>query len=275
MIEARRSDTEQKPDTRQKSDTEPAKHELPKPTRELAAHPLLGHDRAGFGCGGRARSSARRPKNWGRSWQWRRSRLRFAILLTDQITLYAKIAGYLRSIRVERGDHVGAGQVLGVIESPENDEDVVSARSDAIIKHINAERARRLVTPGIISEADKESAENDERMAQATLQRLSYVSAYESVRAPFDGVITARYVDPGALLPAATGATASAQPIVDVARVDQSRIFVPLGKTRLRSSGPVTTCCCGRMSCRRNRSMRISPVALQRWINERGACSAR
>ncbi len=148
----------------------------------------------------------------------------------EQITLYAKIAGYLQSVRVERGEHVAAGQVLGVIQSPENDEDVISARSDAIIKHINAERARRLVTPGIISEADKESAENDDRMAQATLRRLNYVSGYESVRAPFEGVVTARYVDPGALLPAATGATVSAQPIVDLARVDKLRIFVYVGQ---------------------------------------------
>ncbi|HEX3775752.1 MAG TPA: efflux RND transporter periplasmic adaptor subunit [Polyangiaceae bacterium] len=148
----------------------------------------------------------------------------------EQITLYAKIAGYLRSIRVERGDHVESGQLLAQIESPENDADVISARSDAVIKHINAERARKLVTPGIISETDKENAENAEHMAQATLQRLNDVKSYETVRAPFKGVVTARYVDPGALMPAATGATSSAQPLVDLAETDKLRVFVYVGQ---------------------------------------------
>ena len=148
----------------------------------------------------------------------------------EQITLYAKIAGYLRSIDVERGDHVAAGQVLGVIESPENDQDVISARSDAVVKHLNADRARSLVAPGIVSEMDKDLAENDERQSKATLERVTDVKSYEKVRAPYAGVVTARYVDPGALMPAATGATVSAQPLVDVAQVDRLRVFVYLGQ---------------------------------------------
>ncbi|HEX3855036.1 MAG TPA: efflux RND transporter periplasmic adaptor subunit, partial [Polyangiaceae bacterium] len=156
----------------------------------------------------------------------------------EQITLYAKIAGYLRSIDVERGDHVAAGQVLGVIESPENDQDVISARSDAVNKHINAERARRLAPPGIVSEMDKDLAENDERRAQATLDRVNDLKSYEKVRAPFAGVVTARYVDPGALMPAATGATVSAQPLVDVAQVDKVRVFVYVGQDAAPFLGP-------------------------------------
>ncbi len=148
----------------------------------------------------------------------------------EQITLYAKIAGYVRTIKVERGDHVERGQVLGIIESPENDQDVISARSDAVIKHVNAERARRLVVPGVISEMDKDAAENDERRAQATLDRVNFVKGYETVRAPFAGVVTARYVDAGALMPAATGSTVSAQPLVDLARVDLLRVFVYVGQ---------------------------------------------
>ncbi len=148
----------------------------------------------------------------------------------EQITLYAKIAGYVRTIKVERGEHVERGQVLGIIESPENDQDVISARSDAVIKHVNAERARRLVVPGVISEMDKDLAENDERRAQATLDRLNFVKGYETVRAPFAGIVTARYVDAGALMPAATGSTASAQPLVDLARVDMLRVFVYVGQ---------------------------------------------
>ena len=53
---------------------------------------------------------------------------------------------------------------------------------------------------------------------------------YTRVRAPFDGIVTARYVDPGALVPAATGSTQALLPIVDLASVDTLRVFVYVGQ---------------------------------------------
>jgi RND family efflux transporter MFP subunit len=53
---------------------------------------------------------------------------------------------------------------------------------------------------------------------------------YETVTAPFDGLITGRYVDPGALIPAAKAATESSMPIVDIAQVDRVRIAVYVGQ---------------------------------------------
>jgi multidrug efflux pump subunit AcrA (membrane-fusion protein) len=109
------------------------------------------------------------------------------------------------------------------------DQEVFSALSDARTKEINAARARRL-SPSVVSEADRDTAAGDERVAQANLRRARSLRDYEVVRAPFAGVVTARYVDDGALLPAATGSTQSALPLVDFAHDDRVRVFVYVGQ---------------------------------------------
>lgn len=147
-----------------------------------------------------------------------------------QTTLYATISGYVREMRVERGQHVKAGEVLAVLESPENDRDVGAARSDADAKERIAARMRMLAGPGVVSQQDLDNAERDARVARANLARTMDVRNYKQLRAPFDGVVTARYADPGALLPAATGTTQAALPLVDLADLDRLRIFIYVGQ---------------------------------------------
>jgi membrane fusion protein (multidrug efflux system) len=89
---------------------------------------------------------------------------------------------------------------------------------------------RLLVGPGVVSQQDFDNAERDARVANANLARARDLRNYTVLRAPFAGVITARYVDPGALLPAATSATQAALPVVDLADLDRLRIFVYVGQ---------------------------------------------
>ena len=63
-------------------------------------------------------------------------------------TLYGKVSGYLRQIRVDRGDRVHAGEVLAVINSAETDRAYDSAVSDLQNKQRNMERARDLAAHG-------------------------------------------------------------------------------------------------------------------------------
>jgi RND family efflux transporter MFP subunit len=142
-----------------------------------------------------------------------------------QATLNAKVGGYVREIHAERGQAVKREQVLAVIEAPETQQDVAAAQSEAANKRRNADRARALA-PGVVSAQELENAVNDERVARANLRRASAQRGYTELRAPFDGVVTARYVDPGAFLPAGT----SAAPIVEVGTVDRLRIFVYVGQ---------------------------------------------
>jgi RND family efflux transporter MFP subunit len=148
----------------------------------------------------------------------------------DQTTLYAKVSGYVREMRAERGQHVKAGDILAVLGSPETDRDVAAARSDAEAKERIAARVRSLARPGVVSQQDLDNAERDARVARANLQRALDVRNYTLLRAPFEGVVTARYADPGALLPAATGATQAALPLVDLANLDRLRIFIYVGQ---------------------------------------------
>ncbi len=161
----------------------------------------------------------------------------------NQTTLYAKVSGYVREVRVERGQHVKKGEILARLESPENEKDVVTARHDSAIAKINAERAERLAPSGVVSLQDRDNAAAQAHVADSTLARAADVLAYTIVRAPFDGVVSARYVDPGALVPAATGATQSALPIVDLADTDTLRIFIHVGQDVapfVRTGDPVT-----------------------------------
>ncbi|MGD0674463.1 MAG: efflux RND transporter periplasmic adaptor subunit [Polyangiaceae bacterium] len=148
----------------------------------------------------------------------------------SQTTLYAKVSGYVQSVRVERGQHVERGEVLAQIESPENEKDVVTAQHDWAIARINAIRAEQLAPSGVVSQQDRDNAAAQAKVARSSLGRAQAVLSYTTVRAPFDGVVTARYVDPGALVPAATGATQSALPIVDIADIDDLRVFVYVGQ---------------------------------------------
>jgi len=148
----------------------------------------------------------------------------------NQITLYPKISGYVKEVRFERGDRVEKGQILAIIESPETDQQVAQAQSDLTTKRLNAARAKALATRGAISLFDRDNLGAAALVAEAELARTSALKGYEILRAPFSGIVTTRYVDPGAFLPTATGSTQSAVPIADVADLDRVRVLVFLGQ---------------------------------------------
>ncbi|HUB10271.1 MAG TPA: efflux RND transporter periplasmic adaptor subunit [Myxococcales bacterium] len=145
-------------------------------------------------------------------------------------SLYAKVSGYLREILVDKGDRVRAGQLLGRIESPETDQQVRGARATFRVNRLVARRERALYLRHLVARQDLDVAVANERTARAALEQALALQGYEDLRAPFDGRVTMRYVDPGALLQAATGSAAGAQPLVDVQRDDVLRIYVYLGQ---------------------------------------------
>ncbi len=141
------------------------------------------------------------------------------------VTLYAKISGYLRSIKVDKGERVKKDQVVAVLESPEIDQQVLAAQADARNKAVMAKRAEALVGSGVVSRQDYDSAIAGSEVAEATLKSLAQQQGYEVLRAPFDGTVTARFADEGALLQSATSAQTSALPVVTVSQVDRLRVY--------------------------------------------------
>jgi membrane fusion protein (multidrug efflux system) len=146
------------------------------------------------------------------------------------VTLYAKISGYLRSITVDKGDRVKKGQVVAEIESPELDLQDVAAAADARNKRSTAERDKSLVGPGVVSTQEYDTAVANADVAEASQKSLSRQRGYETLRAPFDGTVTARYADVGALVQSAASAQTSALPVVTIAQIDTLRIYAYLAQ---------------------------------------------
>jgi len=141
-------------------------------------------------------------------------------------TLYAKVSGYLREINVDKGDRVTPGQVLAIIDSPELDHQYQAAVADSKNKRLNAGRARTLAERDMISKQDADTAAADAEVAEANVRSLAAQREYETIRAPFAGMVVARYADPGALVQNAATSQTSTLPLVTVAQTDLLRLYV-------------------------------------------------
>jgi RND family efflux transporter MFP subunit len=170
--------------------------------------------------------------------------------LTSELTpyqvvkLYAKEAGYLRTIDVDYGSRVSAGQTLATLELPEQEADLNKSDAAYDLAKSDYERVASVnrTDPGLIAQADVDKARADYLMAQDQRDRADVVEGYSVITAPFDGVVTNRYVDPGALIEQGT-TSSTALPIVEVADTYRLRLVVQAPETivpLIRVGMPVT-----------------------------------
>jgi len=145
-----------------------------------------------------------------------------------EVTLYAKVAGYLRDLRVDKGDRVKTNQVLATVIAPELDAQYLAAEADARNKRVNAKRLTALAPSGVVSAQELELGQASADVAEATQAALSNQRDYRVIRAPFSGVVTARFADPGTLIQSAANAQSGAVPIVSIAKGDRLRVYVYL-----------------------------------------------
>src|SRR5271169_2349828 len=189
----------------------------------------------------------------------------------QNVELHAKVAGYIRHIDVDIGDHVRQGQVLAVLEIPElvaqvdeakaavhhaeeeiqrAQSDVLRAEADNVALHANAVRLVNTdkARPGLIAQQELDDATAKDRASQAQVdaaksslaaakqqlavakanqQHYSALSDYSRIVAPYDGVVTWRFSDTGALVQAGTSNT-SGLPIVTLAEIDVLRLRIPV-----------------------------------------------
>ncbi|HEX3864738.1 MAG TPA: efflux RND transporter periplasmic adaptor subunit [Stellaceae bacterium] len=139
-------------------------------------------------------------------------------------TLYSKVSGYVASIGVDRGVRVKTGDLLATVSSVETDQVYEAAVRDMENKKRNWERSKDLVARGWTSRQAADQAETAYTMAMATAAQNETLKSYEQIRAPFDGVVTARYVDVGALVQNSTTNKTSNQPVLTLS--DESRLRV-------------------------------------------------
>ena len=155
----------------------------------------------------------------------------------QRAAIYARTSGYLKAWHADIGTHVHSGQLLAEIEAPEVDAQLEQARSDAAmasanyqIAKVTADRWADLLAKNAVSKQSAQENMSIMQAKQATLaaalanvRRLEQLQSYEKVYAPFDGVITARNVDVGALIDA--GNTGQPAALFELAETDRLRIF--------------------------------------------------
>jgi multidrug efflux system membrane fusion protein len=152
--------------------------------------------------------------------------------------IYARVNGYVRQWYRDIGDHVQAGEVLAVIDTPELDQQLARAKADLAsavaaqqLAQTTASRWSRLLAQDAVSKQEQEEKAGDllaksaaVKAAQAQVDQYQAEASFKRLTAPFAGVVTARKTDVGALINA--GAGASAAELFDVADVHKLRIYV-------------------------------------------------
>lgn len=134
----------------------------------------------------------------------------------QEVELNAMVSGYLREINVDFGDRVKKGDVIATLEAPELDDELahaIASQERATAAHTNAHLDYiRLAgvsksQPNLVAQQDLDTADARDRTtssevaaAAADVAKYRTLVEYTRITAPFDGVITARYADPGALI---------------------------------------------------------------------------
>ena len=167
------------------------------------------------------------------------------------VPIYAKVAGFVKRVDVDRGSTVKHGQLLATLEAPEMQAQIVEAESKAqAVELQRAEAVAKLAgaqstydrlkaasaTPGVVAENDvvvaqktveaaqalMRSYEDSIKAARAQAQAVRDLGQYLQIKAPFDGIITERNVHPGALVGPGSGST----PLLRLHQITRLRLVV-------------------------------------------------
>jgi membrane fusion protein (multidrug efflux system) len=155
-------------------------------------------------------------------------------------TLYSKVTGYLSTISVDKGDWVKQGQVLAQIEVPELQQRFERAKADLQVQRLTYQRLDQVwkSDPRLVAREDVDIAQGKFLAGKAQVDELRSLVGYTRIVAPYSGVITGRFVDPGALIKAGGTQNAAgpsegsshpggtATPVLSIARIDIMRIYV-------------------------------------------------
>lgn len=152
--------------------------------------------------------------------------------------IYARVSGYVGKWNVDIGAPVKAGQVLATLETPDLDQDLrqaqaqlAVARSDLALSESTARRWASLVAQNAVSKQEADEKQGDYMSKQSTVaalqasvERQQALKRYTRLVAPFDGVVTARNTDVGALV--AAGSAASGAELFVVSDLRKLRVYV-------------------------------------------------
>ena len=151
--------------------------------------------------------------------------------------IFARVSGYLKGWSADIGTRVKAGDVIAEIEAPDLDQQLLQARADLASQQSSARlseatltRRKSLVASNFVSaqEIDERTADLANKKAaatsgQANVERLEALAGYKKITVPFDGVVTSRETDVGALINAGGGTGPAMFVVSDISKL---RVYV-------------------------------------------------
>ena len=160
--------------------------------------------------------------------------------------IFARVNGYLKGWSKDIGARVKAGEVIAEIDAPDLDQQLLQARADlanqeasAKLSEVTLARRKTLIASNFVSmqEIDERTADLANKNAavkssQANVERLEALAGYKKITAPFDGIVTARNTDVGALINAGGGSSA---PMFIVSDIKKLRVYVNVPQTYVPS----------------------------------------
>src|SRR5271170_7419932 len=162
-----------------------------------------------------------------------------------QAQIYARVSGYIKDWKADIGTPVKAGDLLAEIDAPDLDQQIMQAQADLASAQANSKlsdatllRGQQLIPSGAVSKQDLDQraadAGNKEglvKSAQANLDRLRVLESYKRIVAPFDGLVTARTTDVGALINAGGGGP----PLFVVSDTSRLRVYANIPQSYVPS----------------------------------------
>jgi RND family efflux transporter MFP subunit len=153
-----------------------------------------------------------------------------------QAQLFARVSGYVKDWKADIGTPVKSGELLAVIDAPDLDQQIMqsqanlaSAQANSKLSDATLQRGQQLITSGAVSKQDLDQRAADAankqglvKSAQADLDRLRVLEKYKQIVAPFDGLLTARNTDIGALI----NAGSAGAPLFVVSEISKLRVYV-------------------------------------------------
>jgi RND family efflux transporter MFP subunit len=162
----------------------------------------------------------------------------------EEVALHAKVSGYVSKMNVDFGDAVKAGQLLATLEVPELKDELANAQAARAKAEADYNNAHLIYTrlqsvnqdhPNLVAQQELDTAQANDlttaaaiAAAKANFEKFQTMVSYTQITAPFDGVITHRYADPGTLIQAGTSSDTQALPLVRVSNNYRLRLDFPV-----------------------------------------------
>ena len=162
----------------------------------------------------------------------------------EEVALHAKVSGYVSNMNVDFGCKVKAGQLLATLEVPELQAELANAQAAKQKAEADYNNAHLIFTrlqsvnkdhPNLVAQQELDTAQANDltataaiAAAKASFEKYQTLVSYTQITAPFDGVVTHRYADPGTLIQAGTASDTQALPLVRVSDNYRLRLDFPV-----------------------------------------------